>query len=60
MKVMLSDFKNAIDEYINEYGDTEIFGVVKHNIPELNKNSVYTLSLSDKAGDLNGIHIKGK
>lgn len=27
----LSDFKKAIDEYINTYGDKEIFSVINHN-----------------------------
>lgn len=30
-KIMLSDFKNAIDKFINEYGDAEIFTIARHN-----------------------------
>lgn len=58
--VMLSDFKKAIDEYINKYGDTEIFSVIRHNSPKLVQNSVYTLTLTDEVGKLKGINIKGK
>ena len=27
----LSDFKKAIDNYINVYGDKEVFSVINHN-----------------------------
>lgn len=30
-KIMLSDFKYAIDKFIDEYGDAEIFTIVRHN-----------------------------
>lgn len=39
----LSDFKKAIDTYINAYGDKEVFSVITHNT---GKN--YTFCFTDR------------
>ena len=39
----LSDFKKAIDNYINTYGDKEVFSVITHNT-----DKHYTFCFTDR------------
>lgn len=53
---MLSDFKKAIDNYIEEYGDAEVSTVARYSG---HKEREYTIVLGNNDTD-KGIHINYK
>lgn len=55
-RVMLSDFKKAIDKYLDEYGDAEVGTVARYSG---HKEREYTIVLGENNIE-KGIHINYK